>query len=147
MCACMRSSFTSFIYLYSLIVLLLFLFHKWEKWDSPGCPGSRCVILSKKPWVQVSFWLWSGFQSWHVGSSPNLAFGWVWVLIRGFKSQSGFWLGWSQRCWRFRPLVQSGEGYGVLKIMFLSTDKKKLQRNTKGWASVWRRGNGRKEGL
>lgn len=36
--------------------------------------------------------------------------------------------------------VQSGEGYGVLRLMFLSTDKKKIQRNTKGRArgmEVW----------
>lgn len=45
--------------------------------------------------------------------------------------------------------MQSGEGYGVLRLMFLSTDKKsteeyKGKKELVGWRCG---GNGRKEGL
>lgn len=44
--------------------------------------------------------------------------------------------------------VQSGEGYGVLRLMFLSTDKKKYRGIQREELVGWRcGGNGRKEGL
>ena len=49
--------------------------------------------LSTGTWAQVLIWVLAGFESQHVGSSPNVALGWVQVLRRGFKSQYVFWLG------------------------------------------------------
>ena len=60
-------------YLLLCLPLNFFCAETQRNWASVS-PDTRWVILIKRPWVQVPIWVLAGFESWPVGSSPNLRY-------------------------------------------------------------------------